>query len=204
MIEVHSQKRTVGGVILAAGAASRMGQPKLLLPWKGEALIRHAVHTALSGGLSPVVVVTGANAAAVRSTVEDMDVLIADNPEWKAGQSTSVRVGIQALPTQAEAVVFLLADQPFVTKELLQALVTTFFQTRPLILAPTVGGKRTNPVLFDRQIFKILVGLEGDAGARSIFGQYPPTPLPWEDDRLFFDIDTPEDYNKLIGAMKSD
>ncbi len=164
----------IAGVILAAGAASRMGQPKLLLPWKGEALIRHAVRTALDGGLDPVVVVTGAGADEMQITLTDLAVQVAHNPDYEAGQSTSVRVGINALPDQTKAVIFLLGDQPYASPELIQALVKTYLQTQPTILAPFVGEKRTNPVLFDRSIFGALCQLKGDAGARSLFAQYPP------------------------------
>ena len=217
----------IAGIILAAGAASRMGQPKLLLPWKGEALIRHAARTALIAGLNPVIVVTGAGAVEIQTALAGLSIQLVHNPDWKTGQSTSVRSGIQVLcsqpgnraapprvgtgtipqqtavavlePALSQAVIFLLGDQPFVSPELIQALANTYVQTRPTILAPFVGEKRTNPVLFDRSIFEALCQLQGDAGARSIFTQYPPTPMPWPDERLLFDVDTPEDYRKLIG-----
>jgi molybdenum cofactor cytidylyltransferase len=190
----------VAGVILAAGAASRMGQPKLLLPWLGEALICHAARTALAAGLDPVVVITGASEAGIRSALDGLAVQMVHNPDWEAGQSTSVRVGIEALPSKTQAVIFLLADQPFVTPELVQALVQTYLQNRPAILAPFVGEKRTNPVLFDRSIFEYLRGLQGDAGARTIFTRIPPTRMPWPDARLLFDVDTPQDYERLVAS----
>ena len=87
----------MAGVILAAGAASRMGQPKLLLPWKGEALIRHAVRTALEARLDQVVVVTGAAGAEIKAALAGLDVTIVENLDWQEGQSTSVRAGINAL-----------------------------------------------------------------------------------------------------------
>ena len=188
----------VAGVILAAGAASRMGQPKLLLPWKGEALICHAARTALETGLDPVVVVTGAGGLEIQAALAGLDVRFVENPDWQAGQSTSVRAGINALPLSTQAVIFLLGDQPYVSTDLIQALVQIYAQTHPAILAPYVGEKRTNPVLFDVSVFEALRGLRGDAGARTIFAQYPPTPMPWQDELLLFDVDTPEDYKKLI------
>jgi molybdenum cofactor cytidylyltransferase len=188
----------IAGVILAAGAASRMGQPKLLLSWKGETLIKRAARTALEAGLDPVMVVTGSGAVEMQAALAGLSVQMVYNPDWGDGQSTSVRAGINALPEQTAAVIFLLADQPYVSAGLIQQLVKTYAQSRPSILAPFVGEKRANPVLFDHSMFDALCRLQGDAGARSIFTRYPPTSLRWPDERLLFDFDTPEDYRKLI------
>ncbi len=196
-MEIDNTSLPIAGVILAAGSASRMGQPKLLLPWKGEALIRHIARIATSC-LDPVVIVTGSWAKEIQDALTGLTVQIVHNPEWADGQSTSVRKGINALPEQTAAALFLLGDQPYVSTELIQGLLKVYAQTRPAILAPYVGEKRSNPVLFDRSIFEALCQLRGDAGARSIFAQYPPTPFIWSDERLLFDVDTPEDYQKLI------
>jgi molybdenum cofactor cytidylyltransferase len=193
----------VAGVILAAGAAARMGQPKLLLPWQGQPLIRHAVQTGLRAGLEPLVVVTGAGAQDLQAVLSGLPVQFAHNPDWQFGQSSSVRIGIQALPQQVQAAIFLLGDQPFVSVDLLQELVATYARTRAQILAPFVAGKRSNPVLFDRVLFEAMCGLVGDAGARSLFAQVPPTPMPWSDERLSFDVDTPEDYRRLLEEFGS-
>lgn len=190
----------VAGIILAAGVASRMGQPKQLLPWKGEALIRHAVHAALTAFLSPVVVVTGARAEQIAEAVSDLNVKIIYNPAWADGQSTSVRAGISSLPGDVQAALFLLADQPYVSAELIRALKEAYFAGRPPVLATYVAEKRTNPVLFDRSTFADLCQLQGDAGARSIFSKLPPVPFQWADERLLFDVDTPEDYQKLLNG----
>ena len=198
---MNNQQNTnlsVAGIILAAGAASRMGQPKLLLPWKGRALIHHAAHTALIAGLEPVIVVAGARMFEIQAALTDLPVEVIHNPAWENGQSTSVRTGIHALPERTTAAMFLLGDQPYVSVELVQVLQLTYIRDRPTILVPFVGGKRSNPVLFDGSIFEALCALQGDAGARSIFGQYPPTPLVWQDERLLFDVDTPEDYQRLL------
>jgi molybdenum cofactor cytidylyltransferase len=198
MTSLENKQPKIAGIILAAGAASRMGQPKLLLQWEDETLIHRAARTASAAGLEPVIVVTGANSQEITACVKDLAVQIVNNPNWQSGQSTSVRVGIQALPEHTLAAVFLLGDQPFVSIGLIQKLVDTYLQTKPTILAPFVGDKRTNPVLFDHSVFEILCQLQGDTGARSIFGQYPPAAMTWPDERLLFDVDTPGDYEKLI------
>jgi len=195
--QVPNHKK-VAGIILAAGAASRMGQPKLLLPWKGSPLIHHAARTALEAGLDPVVVVTGAAAGDIEAALAGLNVVITPNPEWLSGQSTSVRAGILALPEDTDAAIFLLGDQPFVTSDLIRALVTAYSRTNPAILAPYVGDRRSNPVLFDRAVFDLLCQLRGDEGARGLFGRFPPAALPWADERISFDIDTPEDYQRLL------
>lgn len=196
-METQAKYPHIAGILLAAGGASRMGLPKLLLPWHEETLIHRAARTALVAGLDPVVVVTGSGAEGIRGTLADLEVMLVHNPDWKSGQSTSVRAGVEALPETTEAVVFLLGDQPFVQADLVQKLVETYLVDRPAILAPFVGEKRVNPVIFDHSVFQHLCKLIGDAGARSIFGQFPPAAMPWQDEKVLLDIDTPADYARL-------
>ncbi len=202
MSQSEQDEPKIAGIILAAGAASRMGQPKLLLPWKEETLIHKTAQTALQALLDPVVIVTGSGGREIAQAVIDLPVTIAQNPDWRTGQSTSVRAGIQALPASTRAVVFLLGDQPFVTTDLIQELIKTFLKKNCIILAPYVGQQRANPVIFAQSIFTNLCQLQGDAGAHSIFAQYPPEAMPWPDERILLDIDTPEDYKKLTGLEK--
>ena len=190
-----------GGVILAAGAAARMGQPKLLLPWRGQPLIRHAVQIGLTAGLDPLVVVTGSGADALQDALSGLPVQFAHNPDWQSGQSSSVRVGIRTLTQQVQAVFFLLGDQPFVSVELLQAMLEFSAHSHSAILAPQVAGKRSNPVLFARSGFAAMLELQGDAGARSLFAQTPPALMEWSDPHLAFDVDTPEDYRRLLDEL---
>jgi molybdenum cofactor cytidylyltransferase len=190
----------VAGIILAAGQSSRFGQPKQLLDWKGKPFVRQVAETALSAGLWPVIVVTGANAEQVEQTVNGLDVTIVRNENWKSGQSTSIIAGIQALPKNTGASLFMLADQPQIPAEVVRAIGEAHAQNLPAILAPLVlGEKRANPVLFDRAAFPDLLTLTGDIGGRAIFKKHRVEYLPWHDDILLMDVDTPEDYGRLKG-----
>lgn len=187
----------IAGIILAAGSSSRMKQAKLLLPWKGEPLIRHTAITALEC-LDPVIVVTGAWEKEVTGALGDLPVKIVHNQDWTGGQSTSIRTGIYALPQKTEAAFFLLGDQPYISTNLLKGMSEIYTQSRPEILAPYVGENRSNPVLFDHSIFYELCQIEGDVGARAIFKRHQITSFAWFDEKLLLDIDTPEDYQKMV------
>ena len=188
----------VAGIILAAGGSSRMGQPKQLLPWKGEPLVRSVASTALSAGLSPVVLVTGDHGSQVQAAVQDLPLKLVQNPDWESGQSSSIQAGLSALSPETGAAIFLLADQPRVSVTLLRSLIERHAETLAPVVAPRVADQRANPVLFDRLTFHDLMSIHGDIGGRAIFSLYPVNWLEWQDERLLLDVDTAEDYRRLV------
>ena len=194
LLEYHEP---IAGVILAAGGSTRFGTTKQLLDWKGTPLVKHAAETALAGGLSPVIIVTGADQENVTLAVKGLPVKCVHNPDWEQGQSSSVRTGIESLPPQVGGAMFLLTDQPFIPPDLIQLLVKEHTINRISITYPEVNGTRANPVLFDREIFPDLADLTGDKGGRALFDSYKTRSVNWENDLIQRDIDTPEDYEKL-------
>ncbi|MFH1186138.1 MAG: selenium cofactor biosynthesis protein YqeC [Chloroflexota bacterium] len=195
---VHAVHEPCAGIVLAAGGATRFGKPKQLLAWRGEPLVRVAAHAAIKSGLSPVIVVTGASAEQVESAVADLPALMARNEQWQDGQASSIRVGLDACPPSTGSAVFLLADQPLITPEVIQALVEAHASEPVVIVVPLVhGDRRGNPVLFDRETFADLRALRGDVGGRAIFPNHRVHYVPWHDDSIDRDIDTQEDYRRL-------
>ena len=205
------------GIVLAAGASTRFGQPKQLLDWRGQPFVRVVAQNALVAGLSPVIVVTGAQAGRVNAALEGLDVVVVDNKDWESGQASSSRTGVNAITPSAlkgtspksfrfgggregaGSAIFLLADQPHLGADILRALTAEHAQTLAPIIAPLVlEERRANPVLFDRVTFPDLLKLEGDVGGRAIFDRHRVHFLPWHDDRLLLDVDTPEDYARLV------
>ncbi len=186
------------GIILAGGKSERLGQPKALLDWKGQPFIRAVVQTAMAAGLASITVVVGAVVEPVREVLKDLPINIVENTAWKTGQSSSIRAGIHSLPPFTGSAIFLLCDQPQIPASLLCGLVMKHSQTLAPVVSPLVNGKRANPVLFDRVAFPDLLGLQGDVGGRAVFPKYTPAWLTWDDSSITLDVDTPEDYQRLL------
>lgn len=172
--EAHGR---VAAVVLAAGAARRLESnlPKQLLPWQpGDTLAGRAVDIALrAAAIDEVIVVTGHQADAIQAALGDRPVRCVFNPDWQAGQSSSVAAGLQALSPDVCAAVFVLVDQPTVRPATIDLLVQRHRQTLAPVVAPIYqGGQRGNPVLFDRRTFPELLGLQGDSGGRALIGRY--------------------------------
>ena len=191
--------KRITAVILAAGASTRFGQPKQLLDWNGVPLLAHAADVALETELASVIVVLGCQAQAARAALSTRPVQAVMNWRWEQGLSTSVQVGLAALPPTTEAVIFMQCDQPLVTPDLLRALVARFEETGAPIVHPTHAGQRGTPTLFARRLFPELATVSGDEGGRSLIAHYTEKAATVEvpDPDVLADIDTPTDYERL-------
>jgi molybdenum cofactor cytidylyltransferase len=199
--KIFAVHEPVAGVVLAAGESTRYGRPKQFLDWRGESFVRVVARRALEAGLSPVLVVTGSGGREIEQVMVDLDVQIVGNQNWERGQSESIRAGIRVMTAPSNhpgACIFLLVDQPQITPAILQALTEKHAEGLYSIIAPLVMDRRANPVLFDKRTFPDLLTLQGDVGGRAIFHKHPVEYLPWHDDRLLLDVDTPEQYRRLL------
>lgn len=189
---------SIAAIVLAAGASTRMGSPKQLLPRGGRSLLRRAAETALRSVCEPVYVVLGARAELVRREVQDLPVRVIENPRWAEGMGTSVRAGVEAAVMEApEGLVLLLCDQPLITAEMVDALVAAYRQSRPPIVAAAYNGTLGVPALFSAAVFPELLALPPAEGARRLIAarraEVVGVPLP----AGAVDVDTPEDYQRL-------
>ncbi|WP_017721223.1 nucleotidyltransferase family protein [Kamptonema formosum] len=202
--EIHEQKEShlphVGLVLLAAGASTRMGTPKQLLLYQGRSLLRHSAEVAVASKCRPVAVVLGASAGLLRNEVRHLSVRVVENEQWAEGISSSIRRGIEALnagPTELEAVVIMLCDQPFVSAESINKLVDTYSLSGQPIVASEYAGTLGVPALFSRRLFSELASLSGDRGAKDIIRNYSQyvACIPFSEGAT--DIDTLEDFERL-------
>jgi len=192
--------KNIAIVILAAGGSSRFGRPKQLLDWGGAPLVAHAADVALDAGLGPVVVVLGCQAQAARAALGARPVQVAMNWRWEEGLSTSVQVGLAALPPETDAAILMQCDQPLLTAELLRALTARCEETGAAIVHPVHAGRRGTPTLFARSLFPELAAVTGDLGGRAVIAHHPDAVAAVEvaEPDVLADIDVPEDYERLL------
>jgi molybdenum cofactor cytidylyltransferase len=193
-------KSGIAAVILAAGASTRLGEPKQLLRHEGSTFIENCINKALQANCVPVVVVLGANSEKIIPKVADYPVEIVINGDWSMGMGTSIAVGIKRIENykEVEAAILMVCDQPYVSKKLLENLVDKYtFDTT--IVACSYRETIGVPALFDRSHFAELVLLSGNEGAKKIIQSHLNKLVTVSFEKGSFDIDTQEDYKKLSG-----
>lgn len=187
--------RRIAAVVLAGGRSSRMGADnKLLLEVDGAPMVAHAVRAAIGSKAVETVVVTGHEADAVRDALSGQPVRFAHNPDFADGLSTSLRAGIAALGPDVDGAVILLGDMPGVDAAHVDALINAFApEDGRAVCVAASGGRRGNPVLWDKRFFAELQAVTGDTGARRLLRDHGDlvveVPLTGA---VLVDIDTPE------------
>ncbi|MEA5461891.1 nucleotidyltransferase family protein [Arcicella sp. LKC2W] len=185
-------------LILAAGSSSRLGQPKQLVEFQGETLIRRITRTALSIS-DDVLIVLGANADLVEQNLCPFSAQINTifNPNWQQGMGTSISLGTKQLAPNTDVIIILLCDQPFVNTEKIQEMLQMFASFQPPIIACQYKNQLGVPMLFDKMVFPELLNLQGDKGAKAFLHKYTDKIGIVDFQEGNFDIDTLEDLNKL-------
>lgn len=186
-------------LVLAAGGSKRMGQPKQLLSVNGEPLIRRVTLIALEANLRPVVVVLGADAERIRPRLEDLAVLIVENPQWQEGVASSLRAGVGAITCdapQARGLIVMLADQPRLPAAHLTRIEAAQRASSRTIVATDYGDHLGPPAYFGRQHFPSLQALRGDVGARELLRAFAVESIAMPAG-AGPDLDSPADYARL-------
>jgi molybdenum cofactor cytidylyltransferase len=194
--------KQVAGIVLAAGNSSRFGSPKQLLPWRKTTVLNSVVRTAIEIGLAPVVVVLGANAEQIEPGLPERCIVVT-NTSWSEGQSSSIRIGLAQVPEDIDGVLMLLGDQPQVNPHFCESIIQRGLESGKITI-PYVNDRRANPVFFPKNTLERLGQVAGDQGGRAIFSEFRVELLPWLDDCMAMDIDTPEDYEKLKACYDSE
>jgi len=198
----------IAGLVLAAGASSRMGTPKQLLPAGGGTLLDRVLSEALRSDLERIVLVLGFKARAIakglKTDLRHPKLRIIENRNYRQGMGSSLAAGLWAVEKDFDAVMILLGDMPHVTAGLINLLVQRCLQSGSPLAALTSGGRRSHPVIIGRPFFPDLHGLEGDEGAKRIFAEHADQVLlvepPGEYDDT--DIDTPDEYRAFQRKRK--
>jgi len=195
----------IKAIILAAGASVRMGRPKAALPLgeRGETVLSVGVRTLVAAGLRDVTVVAGAHVEAVRSAIATSGerVRIVEHRGWEQGQLSSLLAGLDAVSNpELDAVLVTLVDVPLVRPDTVRAVVAAWSTTRAPIVRPVNGDRHGHPVIFDASVFDDLRAADPGVGAKAVFAIHRARILdvPVDDPGAFIDVDTPEDYERMV------
>jgi len=192
---------TVGAVILAAGAGTRLGgRPKALLELGGVPLIVRQLIELSGAGVDEVAVVLGHHADAIEAVVRAFPITLVRNPSPDEGQASSVRIGLRALSSKLDAVMVALADQPLVNAQDITALISAFKKRgAAALVAPRVDGVPGNPAIFEAALRDEWLGADSAVSGRQ-WRDLHPERVCWMDTdnaRYRFDIDTPDDLRRF-------
>ncbi len=193
-------KPKIGAVLLAAGASIRLGQPKQLLNFRGKSLLENVISALDQSETSCLVVVLGGNEALIKDKLNLGQVAIISNPEWQKGMSGSLKSGLTYLKGayDLDAVLLLLADQPYVDHSLLNQLIGSFKEGNKGIIACSYNNTLGVPCIFSKKYFPMLLALSEQEGAKKIILAHREDTAIVDFPLGAVDIDTWEDYESLL------
>ena len=200
----------IPALVLAAGKSSRMGRTKALLPIgsPGETFLNRIIRVLREGGIERVVVVIGGDAAAVRASLprDDAALTAVENPHFEQGQLSSLLVGLHAVEQRfddVDAVMMTLVDLPLISASTTRAVLEAFrAHPRAPLVRPRHEARHGHPVIFSRSIFGELRRADPSKGAKTVVHAHAAEEVnvDVDDDGSFIDIDTPEEYARLISG----
>ena len=202
--EVHGR---VAAVVLAAGRSTRMGRSKQLLPWGGSTMLAEVVRRLRQTTVTDIVVVTGAEGAAVEASLADLQpgeprLRCVFNPDFAVSEmARSLQVGLRTLPANRSAALVILADQPHLETGVVEAVAQRWRETQAPVVAPYFQGQRGHPMLFDRTVWPAILALAADANPReAVRAAGAIERVDVDSETILRDIDTPDEYARQAAA----
>lgn len=195
----------VGVIILAAGGSSRLGSPKQLIRGAdGVSLIQKISELVMSLNCKQKLMVLGSHHKNIQSEIKEIDIPIIINHEWQRGISSSILAAMDALTKKEdlEGLMFLVCDQPYLNKKMLENLLTKFQNTSRFIVASRYRDVIGTPAIFHKSLFPELLKLTGDKGAGKIINENSGKVALVDFENGIFDIDTPEDLNTYLQSTR--
>jgi len=191
----------IAGLVLAAGQSKRMGAPKLTMPWaEGRTVVGCVVAALRGGGVGRILVVVGAERAAVEAALAGEAVETVVNERFAEGEMLlSIQVGLRAMPVQAQAAMIVPGDLPAIQPETVAAVADAWRADPTRLCAPVHGGRRGHPVVIPRRLWTEVLALREGESMRSFLRRYEAEIVRVDvpDPGIHKDIDTPEDYRRV-------
>ena len=190
----------ISAIVLAAGKSSRMGLPKMTLPWGSSTVIGKVITTVQAAGISQIKVVTGGNQKVVEDALNGFPIEFIFNPDYSAGDMiSSVKEGLRSLPDLSEAALIVLGDQPQIETTTIRVILECFYSSRCGIIIPSYQMHRGHPWLLEKSLWKEVIDLEKDKTLRD-FIQHQQNKIKYvcvNTPSIIQDLDTVDDYKSF-------
>lgn len=188
--------QSLPALLLTAGASSRMGRPKALLPWRDATVLHTLITTLRRGGADPIAVVTGAHAPEIAATLSGTSAIAVYNPRHSEGMLSSVRCGWSAVPRESAGVLVALIDQPALETATIHRLLAAFAENSACIVVPKYASRRGHPLVLPAHLREAVMSRYDDCGLRGLLRAYSEAVIevPVADPAVLQDLDTPEEY----------
>ncbi|KLU64225.1 molybdenum cofactor cytidylyltransferase [Desulfosporosinus acididurans] len=198
--ESRPERGILTAIIVAAGYSFRMKQFKPLLPLGGITVIEQAVHSFLDNGFKDIRVVVGHRGNELFPLLENLGVRIIVNTNYSEGMFSSVQAGVKSLTSETAGFFLLPADNPLIKRHTLEMMEDTFFSKQESIVYPSFQGERGHPPLIPSCYVNDILKWNKPGGLRAMLEQYDDdaVEVQVEDSGVLLDMDTPEDYCKLL------
>jgi molybdenum cofactor cytidylyltransferase len=186
-------------IILAGGLSTRMNSFKPLLPLGESTVTGHVIDTFLSAGAA-VFLVVGHRRDEIKASIKERDITVVYNPAYRQGMFSSLRAGVRRLPPACQAFFVLPVDIPLVRPATIRRLMDMATSNPHHIIYPVFGGRRGHPPLVPAGLVPAILGWGKGGGLKAVLAEYDKLALelPVADGGVLFDIDTPEDYRRLL------
>ena len=199
----------IPAIVLAAGKSTRMGRPKASLPLEdGQTFLSRIVRTFSDAAVDDVVVVLGHDADTIARVFArtGLTARLVINPDYEAGQFSSLLKGLDAVDRPGvNAALLTLVDLPLVDARTVRAVIDHYLQTRAPIVRPIRGDEHGHPVLFDHSLFDEIRGADPTRGAKAVVRAHASIRggVEVDDDGAFLDIDTADEYERLVARLRT-
>jgi len=192
----------INAIILAAGQSQRMGKPKPLLRFEDKTFLEQIISVLKLSDADGITVVLGAEAETIKQSVDLSGTNVVINKDYQKGQLSSLISAIKVVPKDTEAILVCLVDNPFITKEVVNQIISKFKETKNPIIVPVFDKERGHPTLFSRSLFSELVNASPEQGARYVLYSNEEKVLELEtsESGVLIGIDTTADYKLYFGA----
>lgn len=190
----------IEAIVLAAGASTRMGQQKLMLPFGGSTVVKHILGQLTQSTVDDIVVLTGHDP----DCVQGLDVKTVHNAQYTDGMLSSIRVGLQAISESAEGAMIVLGDQPLIQTSTIDAVAEAFRASPDAITVPVYKERRGHPVVIPIRFIPEILTQYDEVGLRGLLRAHPESvsEIPVSSETVLVDMDYPEDYQAALRKLE--